>query len=854
MTADLAMIQQTLTLLYPPGSVAELRILNTPREGTASGYFNHDHISSMADAAAKWSGQVAGVYATVNPCNPALLARSANRLITRAKNTTSDADIVRRYWLPIDFDAVRPAGISSTDEEHAAALERAVACCDWLHGLGWPAPVSADSGNGGHALYRVDLPNDIASRDLLKRCLEALALYFSDDVVKIDQTTFNASRIWKTYGTLAAKGDNTPDRPHRLARLLHGPVSMDVVTQAQLEALAARVPAESQTRPKPGQQTYASFDLARWIAEHGVSVVSQGPWGNGGQRWILNPCPWNGDHTNKAAFIVEFANGAIAAGCHHNGCHGNNWHALRDIYEPGWQAARGTSSKGRAAEEQPPNAADDVHEPSFPWPQLDKTAYYGLAGDIVRTIEPCTESDSVALLTQLLGMVGNAIGRTPYFPVEADRHYMNIFLCLVGPTSKGRKGTSAGHPLRAVSSIDSAWATRVMGGLSSGEGVIWHVRDKTQGHNRKGDEVCLDEGVSDKRLCILETEFSRALAKTGQDGNVLSAVLRQAWDHGDLRTLVSGRAKAPVAAKGAHISVIAHITADELRRSLHETETANGFANRFLWVCVKRSKLLPHGGRYPEKELSPHIRKLTDAIFHARVIGQIQWDDAAKPQWEAIYTILAEGYPGLLGAVLARAEAQVLRLSCLYALLDKTAHVGIDHLNAAYALWQYCEASARYVFGDRLGDPLADETRQLLRHAGAAGMTRTDLYVAFAHHQKSTDIAQALARLYQEGMARYVLERTPGRPVERWYACSSVHAHAAQKAQKAQKGPDVQEPTHNQQSEEGGTLSSKSTLSPPPHVTQDLNELNVLNVHMTTKSATDPSPYVNTGGAPAAPP
>lgn len=435
---------------------------------------------------------------------------------------------------------------------------------------------------------------------------------------------------------------------------------------------------------------------------------------------------------------------------------------------------------------------DDVFDPvpmddAAKWPQLDENAYYGLAGDIVRIIEPQTEGDPVALLVQLLVMVGSAIGRTAYFSVEADRHHMNLFTCMVGATSKGRKGTSAGHPKRLVTTIDPAWGARVMGGLSSGEGVIWNVRDAVYGHNRKGDEVCLDEGVDDKRLCILETEFARALAKTGQEGNVLSAVLRQAWDHGDLRTLVSGRQKAPVSATHAHVSLIAHITVEELQRLLTDTEAANGFGNRFLWVCVQRSKLLPRGGRYLEQALRPLSDTLTKVIFHARTVAEMCRTAPAEERWEDIYTALAEGHSGLLGSITARAEAQVLRLSCLYALLDKTNAVDVPHLNAAYALWQYCEDSARYIFGTMLGNPLADDIYRMLTLAGTDGMTRTDISNELGRHHRSTDIQAALLHLSREGMARKTTKPTDGRSVERWF----FFMRDGEKSELSEKSPPI---------------------------------------------------------------
>jgi Protein of unknown function (DUF3987)/Primase C terminal 2 (PriCT-2)/VirE N-terminal domain len=384
---------------------------------------------------------------------------------------------------------------------------------------------------------------------------------------------------------------------------------------------------------------------------------------------------------------------------------------LKVAYQHGWRqyTANGTT---------PPD--EDAPLPqAYPWPTLAQDARHGLAGEIVTTLEPHTESDPVALLVQLLAMAGNCIGRAPYFTVEATRHYLNMFVALVGKSSRSRKGTSADHIARLLDAIDATWSPRVVGGLSSGEGVIYHVRDAVYGQNRKGEDVCLDNGVDDKRLCVLETEFARALTKTGQEGNVLSAVLRQAWDSGNLRTLVSGRQKAPTTASNAHVSLCTHITAEELCRLLTDTEAANGFGNRFLWACVQRSKLLPSGGQYPHQALVPLIERLRQAVEFARQVAEMHRTPAAEPRWRDIYTALAEEQPGLLGALTARAEAQVLRLACLYALLDQTAMVDVPHLNAAYALWRYCAHSARFVFGDRLGDHLADDLLAMLRTAGA---------------------------------------------------------------------------------------------------------------------------------------
>jgi hypothetical protein len=214
------LIRNNLRVLVEPGDLVEVRILKTPK-GTVSGYYTD--LDALARDAARWNGQAEGVYFTPNPVDPTLLARSPNRLTSRARSTTSDSDVARRRWLPIDLDPKRPSGVSSTDAEHAAALTRAYEIRSVLQAEGWPDPILADSGNGAHLLYRVDLPNDSAATTLIRRILQALDLRFTDAAVSVDLTTFNAARLVKVYGTLAAKGSNTADRPHRASALVEVP-------------------------------------------------------------------------------------------------------------------------------------------------------------------------------------------------------------------------------------------------------------------------------------------------------------------------------------------------------------------------------------------------------------------------------------------------------------------------------------------------------------------------------------------------------------------------------------------------------------------------------------------------------
>jgi hypothetical protein len=328
-----ASTREALELLCDPGAVYELRAFG---RGTSSGYYND--FDKLAKDAAQLSGTVPAVYFTLNPVIPDLLSRAVNRLKQYVKQTTSDAQIVKRLWLPVDFDA-EPAhklGVSSTDAEHEAALDRARECREWLRLQGWPEPIYLDSGNGSHLLFRVDLPNDAAAADLLMNCLKALSLRFADEVVDVDTGNYNASRIWKCPGTMVGKGDSTAARPHRLSKILQAPASMVAVPVPALQALASQVPKQD----PGGQRTYRvggePFDLDRWISDHGIEVRYAAPW-NTGRKWVLEHCLWNPEHTDKSAFIVQFAGGAIGAGCHHNSCQGQGWPELRELFEPGYR-------------------------------------------------------------------------------------------------------------------------------------------------------------------------------------------------------------------------------------------------------------------------------------------------------------------------------------------------------------------------------------------------------------------------------------------------------------------------------------------------------------------------------------
>jgi hypothetical protein len=404
------------------------------------------------------------------------------------------------------------------------------------------------------------------------------------------------------------------------------------------------------------------------------------------------------------------------------------------------------------------------------WPTLAPEALCGLAGEFVRLVEPHTESDPAAVLIQFLIGFGNLIGKGAYAKVEADTHFCNLFGVCVGETAKGRKGTSWGQVRTPLTTVAPDWKSRIKSGLSSGEGLIFQVRDpiwKQQAKKKNGqafyEDVLVDPGEEDKRLLVVETEFANVLRQTERPGNILSAVIRDAWDTGDLGTLTKN---SPTKATGAHVSIIGHITKPELKRYLTRTEAGNGFGNRILWFLVKRSKVLPEGGRLGEVDFAPFLTRLKEAAQFAKGEGEVTRTPEARALWAKVYPDLSEGKPGLVGALTSRAEAQVLRLSVIYALLDGEKVVHVPHLKAALAVWDYCESSVAYIFGGTLGDPVADTILAALK-AAPDGLTRTEISNFLGRHQKSETIQQAIEELQRRGFILKETVETDGRPTEK---------------------------------------------------------------------------------------
>ena len=410
-----------------------------------------------------------------------------------------------------------------------------------------------------------------------------------------------------------------------------------------------------------------------------------------------------------------------------------------------------------------PLPADDATLLPAPagWPAPpEAAAYHELLGEIVGTIAPHTEADPVAILTQLLVSFGAAVGRGAFFEVEATRHHPNEFMLLVGDSSRARKGSSWDHVYRLITQADRSIERRILTGLSSGEGLIFAVRDPAG----------QDPGHPDQRLLVIEPEFASALKAAGREISTLSPTLRSAWDGRPLAILTR---TAPARSSSAHISVIGHITQHELRRHITPIELANGYLNRILLIGCRRQRLLPEGGNPTPLAGTGLDRMLAAAVKHAQTAGEVRLDPTARELWHHAYRQLAaQPADGIVAQITARAEAHVIRLALLYTLTDGQAQISPGHLTAALALHDYAARSANWALAGATGQPLAEQIHAALRQH-PDGLTRSQISSILHHNQPAGEIDTALQALHTNDRATVTRQTTGGRPAQLWTATST---------------------------------------------------------------------------------
>lgn len=312
----------------------------------ASGYF--DNTDDLLAEAGKLQ-DASGLYFTLNEIPTELAARSYNTIKGGAIATSDDA-VTRRRWFFVDLDPNRPSGTSSTDEEKQLAFAVLTDVDSELHDAGWPAPIIADSGNGYHLLYRIDLPNDDESEALVKRCLQAIEAKHATDDVGVDLTVSNAGRICKLYGSRSAKGSDAKalGRPHRMSRIVQQPETLDVVGRDLLEQLAAQAPVDNPALPaKTTTESFRSDDFIGAFMQRHFPDAAEKPH-KGGRKWILAECPFQPEHAAGEATVIEYKNGAIGAGCQHDSCKWG-WRDLRERCDPGCYDPKPAAEREQAA-------------------------------------------------------------------------------------------------------------------------------------------------------------------------------------------------------------------------------------------------------------------------------------------------------------------------------------------------------------------------------------------------------------------------------------------------------------------------------------------------------------------------
>jgi hypothetical protein len=292
------------------------------------------------------------------------------------------------------------------------------------------------------------------------------------------------------------------------------------------------------------------------------------------------------------------------------------------------------------------------------------------------------------------------------------------------------------------------------GTLSSGEGLAYAVRDATSEED--------DPGIEDKRLFAVQGEFGSVLKVMRREGNSLSGALRDAWDGNSLAPMTKNNL---VRATDPHIGIVGHVTKDELLRNLTGTEMVNGFGNRFCWFLVRRSKELPFSSAPVEADRLALVARIGQALRVARGFEELRLTEAAKHIWAGIYSYLSRDQAGMAGALLGRAEAQVMRIAAIYACLDGVAAIDAIHLEAAFALWDHAEASTKSIFGESLGDPIADK---ILKALDAGDLSDSEISTLFERHVPASKLEVAKALLVTAGLAHPVVYESGGRPRTMW--------------------------------------------------------------------------------------
>jgi hypothetical protein len=567
-------------MFCPENGIIEIRAFE--KNGRIfSGYYDRGHIPDATKRIRDFeeTDGFEGIYVVFNETNPALLARKKNRIALATKNdrSTSDADVTRRRWFLIDCDPERPSGISASDEEKAAGVEKAYQVRDMLLGVfGEIEPVICDSGNGAHLLYKVDLEPSEENNGLIKKCLIALASIFDDSKVKIDLSVWNQARLTKLYGTTARKGDHTDDRPHRKSRIIHIPESIKIVKRGALENLAKMAPtsapsAQRTTTPTTPYKTGGEFDLRAWMDKYGGSLPEYTEKTKSKFRffWEFKTCPWDPGHTDGAAWVGQFNNGAVAAGCHHNGCSGEDWHTLREKFE-GKKPTLPKTDVSRILQQQPKKdgaaIAEGEKDETPERKKLDFTPFKSghVIRDYIDLFMDRTGGHAIFKYASALTAIALVTDRRAVSRLSFGDVHPNVFCLLLGMTSDSGKTSTVKEFTDLSINIHEDFRNKELPNRFSPEGFFKALSAQPKGF-------------------LAKDEISALIAGMNRSGGYLAAFredLCEFYDNPGVK--IRQLSKDTITASEIFVQVLAATTLESFEKHIDPIDLESGFLARFL--------------------------------------------------------------------------------------------------------------------------------------------------------------------------------------------------------------------------------------------------------------------------------
>jgi len=694
------------------------------------------------------------------------------------------------------------------DDKNTTHTQMAAILTDLIRLFGEPGAV-VHSGHGVQLYWPIrdgainDQFTHAAAADLLRRFGVVVDAAAAKHGAGKPDTVSELARVLRVPGSINHKD---PDEPVpatlKVPKLSAAPMTVTQAADRLVAAEADLIPPSPRPSPSPlgmppanADHPYVQASLDKELAELAACPEGGGRYGSR-QKHLLRSA---GKLAGWRCVDRGWLRIALESACHANGYTTDADQTVDDTIDRGFawadlQPARtipdNWSSLGnttfddngdsitplQGAKDQRQNMSGDPDDETIrtvPWPVLDDTALHGVVGAIVSDVAAHTEADPAALLVQLLAVFGAMVGRDPHIRVGNDEHPPILHPVIVGRTANGAKGTSTGVIKAIAKNVAPDFFTNnTASGLSSDAGLIERVSDPVMDIDKSGEPIVVNPGTLDKRLLVIETEYGSVLARGRRENNPLSQVIRQAWDADDLQTL--NRKANSLTATRPHIVIIGHITPGEFRSTLRATDFSGGSVNRLLICMSRRSKLHTRLGNVPIDALQAAADKFGRALQSTKERGELKFTDRFWSRWDQVYPELVRDRPdSAAAAASSRAVPMVLRLAMMYTLMDGAEKIDAVHLEAALALWVYCEHSTRWLFSSYEQDEkrlAEDGLANFIIRGGRSGRTRTEISVDFyKRHKTAADISAELAPLIHDGIVIEEQCRDYGnRPVRRY--------------------------------------------------------------------------------------